>query len=63
MELEHVNIIKKSKREGNVHFREGIDRAISQSRQRGIEFKLPNMFYFSALKSHKRDRAGSDLGT
>lgn len=24
--------------------------------------KLPNMFYIFALRVHKRDRAGSDLG-
>lgn len=64
MEIEHVNIIKNSKREGNVHFKErALIEQISQSRQRGIEFKLPSMFYFSALKGHKRGRAGSDLGT
>lgn len=40
-----------------------IDRALSHSRQMGIGLKLPNMFYFSSLKGHKRNRAGSDLGT
>lgn len=33
--------------------REGIDRAHPEQGQRGIEFKLLNMFYFSALKATK----------
>lgn len=43
--------------------RESIDRAISQSKPKGSELKLANMFYPSTLKGHKRDRMGSDLGT
>lgn len=50
-------ILRKKKRAGGKcwFLREGIERAISQSRQKGIELKLSNMFYFSSLKGLKRD--------
>lgn len=42
--------------------RESIDRVIFQSKSKGSELKLVNMFYFFILKGYKRDRMGLDLG-